>query len=255
MVKYQILSKWRHMASREIVYSGNRFDLSYDLVNPSQEEVLLILHGWGSNKEIMMQAFAKTLPEYRHIYLDLPGFGKSSNETVLKTEEYAKIVKLFLESMGVSAKIVMGHSFGGKVATLLDPPCLVLLSSSGILVPKPMSIRVKIAIFKVLKSLGLQRIRNLFVSDDAKGMSQVMYETFKNVVNEHFEDHFSRYRGRGLLFWGKEDTATPLWTAEKIHTMIKNSELYPLDGDHFFFLKHSRFIARTISEQCKDIKL
>ena len=255
MVKYQILSKWRRMASREIVYQGNRFDLSYDLVNPSQEEVLLILHGWGSNKEIMKQAFAKTLPEYRHLYLDLPGFGKSSNETVLTTEDYAGIVKRFLETMGVSAKIVMGHSFGGKVSTLLNPPCLVLLSSSGILVPKPLGVSVKIALYKVLKSFGMQRIRNLFVSDDAKGMSPAMYETFKNVVNEPFEDHFSRYTGKGLLFWGKEDTATPLWTAEKIHTMMKNSELYPLDGDHFFFLKHNRFIARTISDQCKDAKL
>jgi len=243
------------MASREITYNHHRFELSYEQVNPSQKELLLVLHGWGSNKEIMMQAFAKTLPEYRHLYLDLPGFGKSSNEIVLKTQEYAEIVTLFLESLGVSPKIVMGHSFGGKVATLLNPPCLVLLSSSGVLVPKPLGVRAKIALFKILKSLGLQRIRNFFVSEDAKGMSPQMYETFKNVVNEPFEEHFSQYRGKGLLFWGKEDTATPLWTAERIHTLIPGSRLYPLDGDHFFFLKHSAFIAHTISETCKESNL
>jgi pimeloyl-ACP methyl ester carboxylesterase len=171
---------------------------------------------------------------------------------ILQTEDYAQIVRLFLESMGVEAKIVMGHSFGGKVATLLKPPCLVLLSSSGILLPKPLGVRVKIALFKLLRSLGLQKLRNLFVSDDAKGMSQAMYETFKNVVNEPFEEHFTHYRGKALLFWGEEDTATPLWTAEKIHTMIPGSELYPLEGDHFFFLKHADFIAKTITTTCKE---
>ncbi len=240
------------MASREIIYKEKHFELSYELANPSQKEILLILHGWGSNKEIMMQAFGKTLPEYKHIYLDLPGFGKSSNEMILTTVDYVAVVKLFLESIGAEVKIAMGHSFGGKVSTLLKPPCLVLLSSSGILVPKSLSVQVKIKLFKLFRSLGLESIRNLFVSADAKGMSQEMYETFKNVVNEPFEENFSDYNGKGLLFWGKEDTATPLWTAEKIITMMPDGKLYPLDGDHFFFLKHSTFISQTIFNTCKE---
>ena len=76
------------MASKEIRYNDKSFQLSYELVNPTQEEVLLILHGWGSNKEIMKQAFGKTLPHYKHIYLDMPGFGKSNNEMILTTEDY-----------------------------------------------------------------------------------------------------------------------------------------------------------------------
>ena len=240
------------MASREVIYREKSFEVSYELANPSQKEVLLILHGWGSNKEIMMQAFSKTMPEYRHIYLDLPGFGKSSNEMILTTGDYAKIVKLFLETMGTEVKVAMGHSFGGKVSTLLKPPCLVLLSSSGILVPKPLSVQMKIKLFKLFRSLGLERIRNLFVSADARGMSQEMYETFKNVVNEPFEKNFSDYKGKGLLFWGEEDSATPLWTAEKIIALMPDGKLYPLDGDHFFFLNHSAFIAQTISSNCKE---
>lgn len=239
------------MASKEVNYKGHMFKLAYEQLNPAKQNVLLVLHGWGSNKEIMKQAFGQHLSDYKHIYLDMPGFGKSTNEMILTTEEYAAIVKLFLEETGIEPKIVMGHSFGGKVSTLLNPPCLVLLSSSGVLVPKPFSVRFKIALFKLLKPFRLNSLRKLFVSDDARGMSHEMYETFKNVVNEEFEHHFSNVSGKVLLFWGKEDTATPLWTAEKIHSIIAESTLYPLDGDHFFFLKHSDFIAQTISEQCK----
>ena len=240
------------MASKEINYKEQTFQLSYELVNPAQKEVLLILHGWGSNKEIMKQAFGKLLPEYKHIYLDMPGFGKSSNEMILTTEDYARIVNLFLETMQVKAKIAMGHSFGGKVATLLKTPCLVLLSSAGIVTEKPWSIKIKIATFKLLKPLGFAKIRKLFVAPDAQGMSHEMYETFKNVVDEDFEDSFSASQSKALCFWGEEDTATPLYTGEKIAGLIQNSEFYPLDGDHFFFLKHADFIAQTITQQCKD---
>ncbi|MEA3433019.1 MAG: alpha/beta hydrolase [Campylobacterota bacterium] len=240
------------MASKEITYKEQPFQLSYELVNPAQEPVLLVLHGWGSNKEIMKQAFAKTLPEYKHIYLDMPGFGKSTNEMILTTEDYGHIVQLFLDELGVRATIAMGHSFGGKVSTLLDTPCLVLLSSAGVVTEKPWSVKIKIATFKLLKPLGMKKIRELFVAPDAQGMSHEMYETFKNVVDEDFEASFAKSKSKALCFWGKEDTATPLYTGEKIAGLIENSEFYPLDGDHFFFLKHAAFIADTITKKCKD---
>jgi len=241
------------MASKEIRYNDKSFQLSYELVNPTQEEVLLILHGWGSNKEIMKQAFGKTLPQYKHIYLDMPGFGKSNNEMILTTEDYGHIVQLFLEALGVSATIAMGHSFGGKVSTLLNTPCLVLLSSAGVVTVKPWSVKVKIATFKLLKPLGMKKIRELFVAPDAQGMSHEMYETFKNVVDEDFEDSFAKSKSKALCFWGKDDTATPLYTGEKIAGLIENSQFYPLDGDHFFFLQHKDFIAQTITKQCEGI--
>ena len=240
------------MASKEIHYKNKPFNLSYELLNPSQEKVLLVLHGWGSNKEIMKQAFGKTLPQYKHIYLDMPGFGKSNNDMVLTTEDYGHIVQSFLDALGLKAEIAMGHSFGGKVSTLLHTHCLVLLSSAGIVTVKPWSVKVKIATFKLLKPLGMKKIRALFVAPDAKDMSHEMYETFKNVVDEDFEDSFSKSKSKALCFWGKEDTATPLYTGEKIAGLIEDSEFYPLDGDHFFFLKHKDFIAKTITEHCKD---
>ncbi|HIP26861.1 MAG TPA: alpha/beta hydrolase [Flavobacteriaceae bacterium] len=236
------------MAVKEINYKNQTFKLSYEIMNPSAKEAILVLHGWGSNKEIMKQAFSKELKSYKHIYLDMPGFGGSTNEMVLTTEDYAKIVLLFLESLKVEPIVAMGHSFGGKVATLLNTEYLVLLSSAGIVTEKPWSIKIKIATFKMLKPLGFKRIRELFVAPDAQGMSHEMYETFKNVVDEDFEDEFSKSKSRALCFWGIDDTATPLYTGEKIAGLIENSEFYPLDGDHFFFLKHANFIAQEIEK-------
>ena len=242
------------MASKRCSYKSHSFDISYELVNPAAEESLLILHGWGSNKEIMKQAFGKKIADFKHIYVDMPGFGKSTNEMILTTRDYAEIMKRFLAALGVEPKIAMGHSFGGKVATLLATPYLVLLSSAGIITEKPWSVKLKIATVKFLKPLGMKKIRSLFVAPDAQGMSHEMYETFKNVVDEDFEASFAQSRSKALLFWGKEDTATPLYTGERIASLMPRSQFYPLEGDHFFFLQHSGFIEQKILESIDPTK-
>jgi pimeloyl-ACP methyl ester carboxylesterase len=239
------------MASRLCRFGEREFEISYEILNPNKKKYIIFLHGWGSNKEIMKQAFGKELVDFTHIYIDMPGFGRSPNDKFLSTYDYAKIIQTFLDSLNISLDIVVGHSFGGKVATLLNPKCLVLLSSAGVLVPKPLSIKLKIAIFKIFKVFGVSKLRSLFVSDDAKNMNPGMYETFKYVVNEDFEDNFSKVTGKALLFWGKADTATPLWTAKKIDSLIRDSQLFELEGDHFFFLKQNKFIATTIEKNCK----
>jgi pimeloyl-ACP methyl ester carboxylesterase len=238
------------MAIKEIRYKDKTYALSYVMRNPSAARTILLLHGWGSNKEIMMQAFGNLLGTYRHIYVDMPGFGNTPNENILTTHDYAQIVRAFCETLDVRPDVILGHSFGGKVATLLNPPCLALVASSGISVPKPLSVRMKIALFKILRGLGLQHLRRFFVSDDAKGMNAAMYETFKYVVNEDFEENFKHVRAKTLLFWGKSDTATPLWTAERIASYIENSEIYTFEGDHYFFLHHAPAVAEAIERHC-----
>ncbi len=238
------------MAIKTVHCCAHTFQLHYTLLHPTQSNTLVVLHGWGSSQAIMQRAFGAHLPQYRHIYIDLPGFGKSPNEVPLTTAEYAEIVRTFLARMDVVPQVVMGHSFGGKVATLLAPPCLVLLSSAGIRVPKPLKVRTKIALFKALKPFGIARLRRLFVSSDAREMNAGMYQTFKNVVDEDFSEHFAAFAGRGLCFWGRADTATPLWTGAQINKLLGNSRLIPMEGDHFFFLHHAGEIARTIEQEC-----
>ncbi len=135
----EFFKKRNFMAVKEIIYKKGTFRISYEILNPNAKRGILILHGWGNNKKIMKQAFGDKFKGYRQTYIDLPGFGRSDNSMILTTKDYAYIVKLFIEAVGLNPKIIMGHSFGGKVATLLNPKILVLLSSAGIKVKKPWS--------------------------------------------------------------------------------------------------------------------
>ena len=236
------------MASRAVKYGSDEYEISYEVVNPKCKRIVFFLHGWGTNKEIMKKAFCSYLSELCHVYIDMPGFGKSSITDPLKTSDYAKIVENFCAELGIKPDIIVGHSFGGKVATLLKPPYLVLLSSAGIVVKKPFIVRAKIAIFKIFKLFGFGKFYKLFATKDVSGMSRVMYETLKNVVDEDFTKHFADFGGRTFIFWGENDRATPIISGESIHKLIKNSSFFPLSGDHFFFLLHAKFISDEIEK-------
>lgn len=236
------------MAVKSLHYKGITFSISYEIIHPMNSRDIIFLHGWGSSKTLMKQAFGNYLPKFRHIYIDMPGFGASDSSIALTTEEYATIIELLLSEIGARKEMIVGHSFGGKVATLLNPKFLVLIASAGILVPKPFKIRAKIALFKLLKVTGLTSLRSLFIAPDAKGMSEEMYQTFKNVVNEDFSDRFSAFKGKALLCFGKRDTATPLWTGEAIQKLITNSRLVAFDGDHYFLFQEGKKIADEIEK-------
>lgn len=234
------------MAVKEVEVEGKRFTISYERLRAENSQVLVFLHGWGSSKEAMKAAFGSRFEQYGHLYIDLPGFGASQNEFVLRTVDYAKIVEEFLARIAVRPFALFGHSFGGKVALMLNPPRLVLLSSAGIPASKPLLVRFKISTFKLLKKFGLSRFWRVFASSDASRMSKNMYETLKNVVDEHLDTLFERYDGMAWVFWGREDTATPLVSGERIAQLLPNCSFHPLDGDHWFFLKHPSFIERTL---------
>lgn len=236
------------MAVKSIQYNQSTIDISYEIVNPDAKVDIIILHGWGSNKNLMKQTFSAHMKGFRHIYVDLPGFGNSTCCCAMNTQDVARIVELFMIHINASKDIIVGHSFGGKVALELDPKVLVLISSAGIYLPKSLKVQAKIALFKTLKIFGLSKFRSLFVAEDAKALNEYMYQTFKNVVNEDFSDEFAKYDGKALLCWGNKDTATPLSAGEKIHELIADSTLNVYEGDHYFFMKNGAAIAQKIEK-------
>lgn len=236
------------MAIKSIQYNQHTIDISYEILNPDKKIDLIVLHGWGSNKALMKKAFSPYMDTFRHIYIDLPGFGNSTCNLALHTKDYARMVELLMVEINASKDIIMGHSFGGKVATLLEPSVLVLLSSAGIKVAKSFKVRAKIFLFKLLKIFGFSKLRSLFVSQDAKDLNEPMYQTFKNVVDEDFSYEFSSCGSKSILCWGKDDTATPLSSAIQIDKLINDSELVVYEGDHYFFLQHPKEVSQEVEK-------
>ena len=237
------------MAVKQIKYNEKKFTINYELLNPTNKDTIIFLHGWASNKEIMKQAFGQYFKNLQHIYIDMPGFGKSSNEYILTTTDYSNIIKIFLEQFNINYKtlIIVGHSFGGKVATLLQPSKLILISSAGIIEDKSAKTLLTIRLAKIFNKFGLNKVTKILRSSDVNEMSENMYETFKNVVDEDFSENFKKCNIPTLMLWGDTDTATTLSSAYIMQKLIKNSTLKIYDGDHYAFLKHTKDMVGEIN--------
>ena len=118
-----------------VTYEENDGLLGYLEAGDGHAPVLLV-HGNFAGKLWWSEVLADPLPGTRLIAPDLPGFGESRAKGAFRPSIpfYARSLEDFLDGMSVGRAILLGHSFGGVVATELavsDPdrfPALFLLA-------------------------------------------------------------------------------------------------------------------------------
>jgi abhydrolase domain-containing protein 6 len=108
-------------------------------------EAILMLHGFGANKDNWTR-FAKFIsPTYHVVALDLPGFGESTclDDASYTIADQAKRVALFADAIGLKRFHIVGNSMGGHIAaryTVMFPErvlTLGLFDSAGVRSPVP----------------------------------------------------------------------------------------------------------------------
>ena len=78
---------------------------------------MLLLHGWGQNKE-MMSLIQVYFQNYFHVVsIDFPGFGESDDpDEAWGVPDYEKHLEGFIEKLGLKDLVIVGHSFGCRTA-------------------------------------------------------------------------------------------------------------------------------------------
>ena len=54
------------MAVKQIQYDNKTYAINYEIINTSCEKSIVFLHGWGSNKEVMISSFSPFLKNFKH---------------------------------------------------------------------------------------------------------------------------------------------------------------------------------------------
>lgn len=208
-------------------------------------ECILFLHGWGSSHADFLGTARTASMCFRTINIDLWGFGKSNlPPDVWGSLEYAKKVVDFLKSKKIKKVHLVGHSFGGKIATKIcvNHPnmvkSLILVDSAGIIKRKSLKEKIKIRRYKKLKKLVMlgkkdECVLEKFGSSDYKNSSNIMRKILVKIVNENLESDFKNIKTRTLIVWGKQDKTTPLKMGKKINKLILGSKLVVFNGGHF----------------------
>ena len=80
---------------------------------------IILMHGWGCDSSTL-GLFERVGSERHEVYnLDLPGLGRSEEPpTPWGVEEYTCMLEEFIKALGLQSPILLGHSFGGRIALL-----------------------------------------------------------------------------------------------------------------------------------------
>ena len=93
----------------------NNVKINYKQYGKGEDVVLL--HGWGQNIEMMKPLGDHLCDHYRVTIIDLPGFGLSKEPVYAYTIfDYTETVHELLKELKITNPIMMGHSFGGRIA-------------------------------------------------------------------------------------------------------------------------------------------
>ena len=90
--------------------------LNVEYLCEGEGEAVVLLHGWGSNKELYKGIISVVSQKYMALAPDLPGFGASEEpKEPWSVGDYADFVIELLERLNIKKAVFIGHSYGGRV--------------------------------------------------------------------------------------------------------------------------------------------
>ena len=184
---------------------------------------IVILHGWrlsGSRYGALQEIFEKK--GYTVYAPDLPGFGNEKvTQDITDLQSYTSFVKKFFHDHNINKAIIIGHSFGGRIAakfTALYPKMVEKLILTGApLIKQPLAPKKKIIVYLAKIGKGIFQLIHI----DYKNMRKIVYfllgewdyyksnnmrEIFLNIIKEDVAPNLPFIRTPTFLLWGVNDT-------------------------------------------------
>ena len=230
-------------------------NLEVNYIQYGEGRDIILLHGWGQNIQMMKPLGDCFCDRFRITILDLPGFGESEEpKEKWKMQDYNDMLEEFCEKLKIKKPIVIGHSFGGRLAIRYsaEHPIekLVLFGSPCIRIQEELPITVKV--LKSLKQVpGLNELgeymKNYIGSRDYKAASPIMRQTLVEVVNEDLSRYAREIENPTLLIWGDHDTEAPVKEAEELEKIMVDAALILLPGTHYAYLENLGRVASILN--------
>lgn len=207
---------------------------------------IVLLHGWGQNIE-MMDSIGKGMQnKFRITIIDFPGFGKSPEPPYgFSVFDYYEVLDELLENLNIKEPILIGHSFGGRIAIIYavnkKVSKLVLMGSPFRRTNKKANYKLKI--LKTVRKTPIIKnfegyLRSKIASNDYYNASLIMRRVLVNVINQELTDLIPKIKVPTILIWGSDDKEVPISEAKYIENKIKDCGLIIYEGcSHFAYLE------------------
>ena len=206
---------------------------------------LLLLHGYLSSKEAFAAQVAYFSKFFRVTALDFLGFGDSRALTsAFSVGDYAKWLKDVVAALGLQKPHVIAHSFGCRVAiktAVLDPEIfdkIVLTGPAGVILKRGIKYRFKVGAYRFVKRFAPKFAERKFGSKEYRGLSSLMKESYKKIVNEDLRECARGVFNDVLIVEGKEDNVTTRAEAEAYLRCFPKAKMEMIEGGHFAFAEN-----------------
>jgi len=216
---------------------------------------MIFLHGWKQDRNSLSGLAALFTNTHRVHLIDLPGFGESTlPKTAWGVGDYKEIISEYIKEHTKGSAIIVGHSFGGRIAVVLasrnpeQVDGLVLLAAAGLLKKRSIAQRIRGSyvsalrkVFRLLEPVTghsfIEWHNNKFGSRDYKNAG-ALKDIFIKTIKEDLTKDAIRITQRTLLLWGVEDVETPVEIAYRYKQLIKGESVLKIfpHKDHMLFL-------------------
>ena len=225
-----------------------------EVLGDSVSRHIVFMHGWGGDRDSLRAIGMLFRPTHAVHLLDLPGFGDAPPPPAdWDTIRYTDLVQEYLLD-GVSAPVVLvGHSFGGRIALRLagrrlpQIRAIVLMAVPGLPAPPLSRVRLRRSAIGLLRRLlramepvagpaPLAWHTRTFGSKDylaAGGLRSVLVRT----VNEDLTASAKTVACPVLLIWGSDDRETPPSLARRFEELLDGHatlEMLPHKDHHLY---------------------
>lgn len=206
------------------------------------KQAIIILHGWGitGSKYHLIKGMLDDAG-YSVYTPDFPGFGKEKlRGKIMFLDDYVSFVVEYMQKNNIKNPILIGHSFGGRVAAKLAylHPDLIksIIITGSPLIRKKLSFKKQvistIAQFysKFLSFLPegfndrLRKLLYFSIKEWDYYKAKELKETLKAIIKEDLRFILPKISVPVLLVWGSEDTMVPVLDGEKISKLLPGSK-------------------------------
>lgn len=167
------------------------------------------------------------------VAIDLPGFGASPLPSQAGGARwYAELVAPLLREVSDQPVIVVGHSFGGRVATVLaasHPELVRGVLLTGVPLVRRGDSRRSPWRYRALRALAdrgvvreewLERARQHYGSADYRATTGILRAVLVATVNESYEPELAVMQMPVALVWGEQDRDVPLEVATRAAALL-----------------------------------
>ena len=221
---------------------------------PTDAEVVLLLHGFGGDKDNWTRFSRSLTSSYRVIAPDLPGFGMSTRhrDWDYSLPRQLSRVNGFVQELGLEQFHIVGHSMGGHLAALYTHNypgqvlSMALFNNAGVDAPDENDMQRALAngdnplIVESLEDfdrlLAFASHKKPFVPWPVKGVlaqqaldhaefNQSIFESLKNDRSSSLEPILTDIAKPVLILWGEYDRILDVSSVNVMRTLLPRAEV------------------------------